>query len=92
MNQKRLSRGVLRLRSTVLRVTGVTGPLAVLAAVVACTGCAPVGVHQQRWVSKPNMTFAESTVFGYQHKLLPQVEPGTASSGGAQSSGCTSCK
>jgi hypothetical protein len=55
-------------------------------------GCTPIGPQQQRLVSKPGMTFADSQVFNYQHKLLPQVEPGSAFSGGAQSAGCTSCK
>ncbi len=63
-----------------------------LAVLLACAGCAQVGAHQQRLVSKPNMEFSESLVFGYQHKLLPQVEPGSAFSAAAQGGGCTSCK
>lgn len=57
-----------------------------------CSGCATVGPQQQRLVSKANMVFSESVVFDYTNKLLPQTEPGSAFSGGAQSSGCTSCK
>lgn len=64
----------------------------ILAVMLLASGCVQVGAHQQRLVSKANMTFSDSLVFGYQNKLLPQVEPGSAFSGGAQSSGCTSCK
>jgi hypothetical protein len=63
-----------------------------LASSLLFTGCAQVGPQQQRLVSKPNMEFSDSVVFGYQHKLVSQVEPGSAFGGGAQSSGCTSCK
>jgi hypothetical protein len=60
--------------------------------VLACAGCAAVGPQAQRLVSKPNMVFSESPVFNYTDKLLPQTEPGFATTGGAQASGCTSCK
>lgn len=63
-----------------------------LAVALGAPGCAHVPAYQQRLVSKPNMQFSDSLVFGYQHKLVPQVEPGSAFSGGPQSSGCTSCK
>jgi hypothetical protein len=56
------------------------------------SGCSPVSPQRQRLVSKPNMTFSDSLVFNYQNKLLPQVEPGSTFSGGAQAAGCTSCK
>jgi len=56
------------------------------------TACSHVGPHEQRLVSKPNMEFSDSPVFRYQSRLTPQVEPGSTTSGGAQSSGCTSCK
>jgi hypothetical protein len=59
--------------------------------VLICSGCASVGPNEQRLVSKPNMVFSESTVFSYENKLLPQLEPGSAVSG-SQTSGCTSCK
>ena len=55
------------------------------------SGCA-VPVHQQRLVSKPSMQFSDSPVFNYQSRLLAQVEPGAAASGGAQAAGCTSCR
>jgi hypothetical protein len=55
-------------------------------------GCANVPVHQQRLVAKPNMTFSDSLVFNYSNSLQHQVEPGSATLGGATSSGCTSCK
>ncbi len=61
-------------------------------AALLCAGCAHVGPQHQRLLSKSNMTFSDSAVFSYQDKLLPQVEPGSAFSGGAQASGCTSCK
>lgn len=63
----------------------------VLPLIGVSAGCA-VPVHQQRWVSKPSMQFAQSAVFDYQSKLLPQVESGAAASGGAQAAGCTSCR
>ncbi len=55
-------------------------------------GCANVPVHQQRLVAKPNMTFSDSLVFNYGNSLQSQIEPGSATTGGAASSGCTSCK
>jgi hypothetical protein len=58
----------------------------------APVGCTQIEPQQQRLVSKPNMEFSDSPVFNYQNKLTPQLEPGSTSSGGAQSSGCTSCK
>lgn len=64
----------------------------VAAIILLCAGCATVGPQEQRLVSKPNMVFSESAVFSYTDKLLPQTEPGFASTGGAQAGGCTSCK
>jgi hypothetical protein len=62
-------------------------------AVVLLAGCHSPAVRQQRLVSLPNMTFSESAVFAYHPgKLLPQLQPGLAGSGGAQNSGCTSCR
>ena len=56
-------------------------------------GCAAPAVRQQRLVARPNMTFSDSAVFTYNSaRLLPQLAPGFASSGGAQNSGCTSCR
>jgi hypothetical protein len=63
------------------------GLLALLA-----SGCATVGPEQQRLVSKPNMQFSQSAVFSYSSKLMPQVQPGLATSGGAQPSTCTLCR
>ena len=54
--------------------------------------CKTVAVNEQRLLSKPNMTFSDSYAFSYQPRLVVQVEPGSASSGGAQAAGCTSCK
>jgi hypothetical protein len=56
-------------------------------------GCASPGVAQQRLVSKPNMLFSDSLAFNYNSpRLLPQLETGSAASGGAQGSGCTACR
>ncbi|HJN81734.1 MAG TPA: hypothetical protein QF478_03070 [Verrucomicrobiota bacterium] len=51
-----------------------------------------MGISEQRLVSKPNMLFSQSGVFIYQNRLIAQIEPGSATSGGAQAAGCTSCK
>ncbi len=51
-----------------------------------------MAVHEQRLLSKPNMTFSDSYLYAYQPRLTAQVEPGAAASGGAQAAGCTSCK
>ncbi len=57
------------------------------------TGCAPVGIQRQRLVAKTNMTFSDSSVFTYNSpKLFLQLAPGFGASGGAQNSGCTSCR
>jgi len=62
------------------------------AALVLLSGCASLEVRQQRLVSKPSMQFSKSAVYNYSSKLLPQIQPGLAASGGAQSSTCTICK
>ena len=59
---------------------------------LANQGCNTVAVSEQRLLSKPNMTFSDSYAFSYQPRLTVQTEPGSASSGGAQAAGCTSCK
>ena len=56
------------------------------------TGCASMGVGDQRFVSKPNMEFSRSAVYSYSSKIMPQIQPGLAVSGGAQASTCTSCR
>lgn len=56
-------------------------------------GCSLPTASQQRLVARSNMLFSDSAVFTYQSpKLLPQLAPGFAGSGGAQNSGCTSCR
>lgn len=65
--------------------------LASLAAVI-CSGCAQVGVHEQRLVSKPSMQFSRRVDFSYTSRIMPQIQPGLESSGGAQASTCASCK
>jgi hypothetical protein len=64
-----------------------------LVAILSLAGCSAPAVRQQRLVARANMTFSDSAVLTYNTaKLLPQLLPGLASSGGAQNSGCTSCR
>ena len=64
-----------------------------LVALFLLAGCAAPAVRPQRLVSKPNMLFSDSSMFTYNSaRLLPQLEPGSASSGGAQNAGCTACR
>ena len=63
-----------------------------LVTTVVGAGCTTVGVHEQRLVSKPNMQFSRRVVYTYSSKLMPQVQPGLETSGGAQASTCASCK
>ena len=60
--------------------------------VLFASGCATVGPERQRLVSKPNMQFTRGAVFSYVSKLMPQVQPGLATTGGAQASTCTICR
>lgn len=55
-------------------------------------GCTRVPVYDQARVSRPGMTFSSSLVETPQFNLLPQIEPGTAVSGGAKGAGCTACR
>jgi len=59
---------------------------------VLITGCAQVGVQEQRLVSKPNMTFTDYAVFNAPPRLFQQSEPGASDTGGAASAGCSSCR
>jgi hypothetical protein len=61
-------------------------------AILLLTGCATVEVQEQRLVSKPNMLFSRSAVYGYSSRIMPQLQPGLAVSGGAQPSSCTVCR
>lgn len=80
----RLSEGVLR--------PGWTG-LLFLTAMLSLTGCSAPGVRPQRLVSKPNMVFSDSALFTYNTaRLWPQLQSGSATTGGAQNAGCTSCR
>jgi hypothetical protein len=63
-----------------------------LFATLLLSGCASVDVHQQRLVSTPNMLFSRSAVFDYSSRIMPQLQPGLAVSGGAQPSTCTVCR
>lgn len=59
---------------------------------VGCGSMGQVAISDQRLVSKPNMQFSQSGVFVYQNRLIAQIEPGSATSGGGHAAGCTSCK
>lgn len=62
-------------------------------AVLGMTGCTALRPSEQRLVAKPSMIFSESATFAYNSsRLFPQMATGFASSGGAQNSGCTSCR
>ncbi|MBO61154.1 MAG: hypothetical protein CMO63_04170 [Verrucomicrobiales bacterium] len=65
---------------------------ALLIGSVGCGSVGQVSISDQRLVSKPNMLFSQSGVFIYQNRLIAQIEPGSAASGGGQAAGCTSCK
>ncbi len=69
-----------------------TGAIAGMALACVGAGCARVPVAAQRLVSKPNMVFGDSMVFNDPRRLVAQIEPGSAFSGGAQAAGCTACK
>jgi len=61
--------------------------------VLGLTGCTAMRPSEQRLVAKPNMTFADSAAFTYNSsRLFPQMATGFAATGGAQNSGCTSCR
>ena len=66
--------------------------IALFFAMLLMPGCASVDVHQQRLVSKPNMRFSRSAVYSYSSRIMPQLQPGLAVSGGAQPSTCTVCR
>lgn len=55
-------------------------------------GCANVPVYEQGLVSKVGMTRTDSMVQGDRVNLLPQIEPGSAISGGSVAAGCTVCR
>ena len=63
-----------------------------VALALAAGGCVQVPPYEQALVSKPNMSFEDVGAFAGAARLLPQVEPGSASSGGAQGAGCTACR
>lgn len=71
----------------ILNGGAVIGLLALLA-----SGCTSVGPERQRLVSKPNMQFSDRAAFSYSSKLMPQIQPGLATTGGAQASTCTTCR
>lgn len=61
--------------------------------VFGLTGCTAMRPGEQRMVAKPNMTFSDSAAFTYNSsRLFPQMATGFAATGGAQNSGCTSCR
>lgn len=64
-----------------------------LLTVLGLTGCTALRPGEQRLVAKPGMIFSDSAAFSYNSsRLFPQMATGFASSGGAQNSGCTSCR
>jgi len=56
------------------------------------SGCTSVGPEQQRLVSKPNMQVSRKTVFNDSLQLMPQIQPGLATTAGAQASTCSLCR
>jgi len=60
--------------------------------VLACASCTAVPAFRQQRLAKANMVFDDTNAFAFSTRLLPQSEPGSASSGGAQGGGCTACK
>lgn len=60
--------------------------------ILAMVSCVAVPASQQQRLSKANMVFDDTNAFAMSTRLLPQSEPGSASSGGAQGGGCTACK
>ena len=65
--------------------------MAIMAGVLL-TGCASIDEQGRPLVSKPNMQFSRSAVYAYSSKVVPQLLPGLALSGGAQASTCTLCR
>ena len=63
----------------------------VVCCILMLTGCVSVAPRQQRLVSKPNMQFSDSVIFGYEDRLLTQFESASASFIGGQSGDCGSC-
>src|SRR5262245_44202811 len=56
-----------------------------LSVALLLVGCSVPFVRQQRLVSKPNMTFSDSTAFSYNSsRLLPQLATGFSAAGGPQ--------
>lgn len=62
--------------------------LAVFAAVAGCR----VPVAKQRLLARPAMQFNGPAAHGFQSRVTPQLETGAAVAGGAQASGCSSCR
>jgi hypothetical protein len=78
-------------------LTAIPGRIALLGgcglALLSVTGCTAMRPSEQRLVAKPNMTFSDSAAFTYNSsRLFPQMATGFAATGGAQNSGCTSCR
>ncbi|MSU35876.1 MAG: hypothetical protein EXS36_12390 [Pedosphaera sp.] len=65
---------------------------AVIAAMLAATGCSAPPIGQMRRVSQPNMTFSESSVWSYDGRLFTGIESARGSAVGGQNGGCTSCR
>jgi len=79
-------------RTSMIRLPQALRLLLVAGAAVVFSGCAQVSLSQQRLVAKPEMSF-DLTAQGHPPtNLMSQVEPGLASTAGAQAAGCTSCR
>ncbi len=67
-------------------------PLLILVLVwVLASGCR-VPVAKQRLLARPAMQFNGPAAHGFQSRVTPQIETGAAVAGGAQASGCSSCR
>ena len=83
---------LVRQRYVNVRLVSLASLVGLTGLTLITSGCSVVSVSEQRLVSKPNMVFSESSVFDYSTGLHSRLEPGTAGAGGAQATGCTSCK
>ena len=75
-----------------MRIRNVCAFILLAWVLITASGCTHVEVAEQRLVSKPNMLFSDSPVFNYQSRFISQIEPGSASEGGNQGTGCTACQ
>jgi hypothetical protein len=60
--------------------------------VMLLAGCATRRMQDELLVTRPNMQFSRTVIYSYTSKIMPQIQPGLAVSGGAQASSCTMCR